>query len=260
MKGRPQYVVASALGVLALAGAAFLLFAPSSSSRDKPMAGAATTDRPTTAPTTTQSEPAPPPTTTEPAALTTPARPRLRVLLREDFSEPKKNLWFHETSDSFGETEFQNGSYRVLVKENQLLTVDQPLDAETAVLRVDVDLLEVARGTGRQSYGVVCTSGTDALTFGIDSSSGRYEIYGFRDDTGFPLAEGRARSAIGRPGRNTHIRAECGPGGRATLRVNGKKVGEGTDAEIGGFDRVGLFVESRGGTAVVFDNLVVRGG
>jgi hypothetical protein len=179
------------------------------------------------------------------------------ILYQDDFSDPSSG-WNRISTDT-GETEYDDGVYRILVNEsNTDIWSKSGRSFEDAV--IEVDAFKVG-GVRDNRFGVICraTSDDTFYTF-IISSDGYYGIGKVKGafyeligtDALLPSEEIEKGSAINR------IRAEC-IGDRLSLFVNGVKIDEVRDSELVSGE-VGLIAGTYNepGTDIRFDNFIVR--
>jgi len=179
------------------------------------------------------------------------------ILFQDDFSDPQSG-WNRVSTDT-GETDYDDGVYRILVNESNTDIWSKPGQSfEDAV--IEVDAFKVG-GVRDNRFGVICraTSDDTFYTF-IISSDGYYGIGKVKGefyeligtDALLPSEEIEQGSAINR------IRAEC-IGDRLSLFVNGVKIDEVKDTELVSGD-VGLIAGTYNepGTDIRFDNFIVR--
>ena len=179
------------------------------------------------------------------------------ILYQDDFSDPTSG-WNRVSTDT-GETEYDDGVYRILVNEsNTDIWSKSGRSFEDAV--IEVDAFKVG-GVRDNRFGVICRADSDDTfyTF-IISSDGYYGIGKVKGEfyeligsaSLLPSEEIEQGSAINR------IRAEC-IGDRLTLFVNGVKIDEVRDSELV-TGEVGLIAGTYNepGTDIRFDNFIVR--
>lgn len=179
-----------------------------------------------------------------------------QILFQDDFSDPASG-WNRVSTDT-GETEYDDGVYRIYVNEPNTDIWSHPgRRYEDAI--IEVDAFKVG-GERDNRFGLICRAkGTDSFYTFIISSDGyfgigkvkneKYEL--IDEDALLPSEVIEKGSAINR------IRAEC-VGERLTLYVNGIKIAEYLDPEFTSGD-VGLIAGTYNdpGTDIRFDNFLV---
>jgi len=128
---------------------------------------------------------------------------------------------------------------------------------------VEVDAKAIRGKPEDTSMGVVCRAGTWDSEYYLGIRPDGYAMITkmLSDSQTVTLIAGYHRGAIGRSGPTVHVRGEC-IGDKLALYVNGQKVEEATDSELGYYGWVGLFVgneaEAPPRADVSFDDFVVR--
>ena len=178
------------------------------------------------------------------------------ILFQDDFSDPESG-WNRVSTDT-GETEYDDGVYRIYVNEPNTDIWSHPGVNFDDVI-IEVDAFKVG-GERDNRFGIICRAeGTDHFYTFIISSDGYYGVgkvkqqnYELIDtDALLPSEVIEKGSAINR------IRAEC-VADRLTLFVNGIKIAEYFDSEFASGD-VGLIAGTYNepGTDIRFDNFLV---
>lgn len=178
------------------------------------------------------------------------------ILFQDDFSDPASG-WNRVSTDT-GETEYDDGVYRIFVNEPNTDIWSHPGKDYQDVI-IEVDAFKVG-GERDNRFGVICrASGTESFYTFIISSDGYYGIGKVKlenyqlidEDALLPSAEIEKGSAINR------LRAEC-VGDQLTLYVNGVQIAQYSDDEFTSGD-VGLIAGTYNepGTDIRFDNFVV---
>jgi hypothetical protein len=178
------------------------------------------------------------------------------ILLLDDFSDPESG--WNRISNPTGETDYNDGVYRILVNEPNTDIWSKP-GLKFGDTIIEVDAFKVGGGRDNR-FGVICrASGTDSFYTFIISSDGYYGI-GKVMNQNYELIGAEAllpSEAIQKGSANNRIRAECV---EDTLRmfVNGEKVAEVRDAQFGIGD-VGLIAGTyeEPDTDIRFDNFIV---
>ena len=187
------------------------------------------------------------------------------ILLQDSFSDPTSG-WDNEVFNE-GETVYDEGAYRILVKDERLqMWSNIVLEPTRKALRIDVDATQLAGGSG-DLVGAFCYT-DEASNVGyavaIAPAEQGYVVFAFRGGD-FRLLEssGEAVSAVRPVSEENELRVEClaSPDGSTvlTLAVNGEALVRAED-ETGGreFDGFGLFVDTtEGGAEALFDDIVV---
>jgi hypothetical protein len=248
---RPRWVLVAAFALFAGVATAFVLAGPTGEERPTREAAVPASEPPGT----TRK------TSSDPPSGTTAPKPAAPSVIREDFDRDD-GAWPVEVI-SGRRREYDRGGYRVSLGGNEILATEMPFDEETSALSIEVTVRELRRGRRQELYGVSCGLGAEAYLLGIDASTRSYAIYTFEGDVLRELAQERFPSAIRSGSAPNRLRAVCeldAPGqGLYSLSVNGRRVGFATDVTGEPFGGFALHVESlRGGTDVVFDDLVVR--
>jgi Domain of unknown function (DUF4328) len=186
------------------------------------------------------------------------------TLLADDFSQEGVWLLHNDSSLVF---DYEDGSYRILLKERGLWSSGRTLSEEVERMTVEADATLYRGDVRTDFYGLTClTSSRGSYLFGI-SADGYYTI-GF-DPGGDQelelnrLVENWADRRFGPDHATLRVRGEClrrGEETRLSLTVNGTSIAQATHrGSLGDFAGVEVFAYSqRGSTDVRFDNLVAR--
>jgi uncharacterized RDD family membrane protein YckC len=187
------------------------------------------------------------------------------IVVQDDFSDPSSG-WPSGPVDGTAEVGYGNGTYRIVVDQPQIVWSDGWAGQKRDALRVDVEATQLA-ADGADLVGVTCYSDFDAQVgyyVGVAPAQQGYAVYAFQgDDYRLMESANDAVDGVGPLGEENELRVEClalpqGPT-LVTLAVNGEPVvlAEDDDTTTGGFDGVGLFVDtSQGGAEVIFDDFV----
>ena len=212
-------------------------------------------------PTTAQVEA---PTATEQPILPTntpaPTEPTVNILFEDDFSDP--NSGWDRSDWASGITDYNNGTYRMLVKVPDYDIWANPGRYFEGDVRVEADVTKVA-GEYDDDYGLICRySGepsSPSYYYFIISSDG-YAVIGkvTAGENEYISDEKMTSSDAIKQGMTTNrLRADC-IGSTLTLYVNGQMVTSVTDSSFTGGDigfMAGTFEIPS--SEVSFDNLVV---
>lgn len=179
-----------------------------------------------------------------------------RLLFEDDFSDPTSG--WNRASTPSGESDYQDGVYRILVNEPNLDIWSMP-GLYFSDVRLEVDAFKVG-GERDNRFGLICRAeAQDRFYTFVISSDGyygvglvdgeRYSLLGM--DALQPSEAVRVGSAL------NHLRADC-VGTTLTLYVNGVKVAQVQDATYAIGD-VGLLAGSYAspGVDIRFDNFRV---
>jgi hypothetical protein len=178
------------------------------------------------------------------------------IMFQDDFSDPGSG-WIRVSSTT-GETEYDDGMYRIFVKEANTDIWSKPGQHFSDTI-IEVEAFKVG-GERDNRFGVICrATGTDSLYTFIISSDGYYGI-GKVEEQNYELLGAEAlmpSEDIQKGSAMNHIRAEC-IGETLTLYVNGHRIAEVRDSELAAGD-VGLIAGTYAvpGTDIRFDNFVV---
>jgi len=178
------------------------------------------------------------------------------IMFRDDFSDPGSG--WNRVSSPTGDTEYDDGVYRVFVKEANTDIWSKPGQYFGDTI-IEVEAFKVG-GERDNRFGVICrATGTDSFYTFIISSDGFFGI-GKVEEQNYELLGAEAlmpSEDIQKGSALNHIRAEC-IGETLTLYVNGHKIAEVRDSEFAAGD-VGLIAGTYDvpGTDIRFDNFIV---
>jgi len=179
------------------------------------------------------------------------------LLFQDGFDDPGSG--WDRVQDSQGQTDYENGRYRILVNaENADFWSNPGLEFSDVVIEVDA---EKAAGPDDNDFGVLCRyQDLENFYFLIISSDGYY---------GIGKVEGGKQSLLDPPqmyysediltgNATNHLTARC-EGTRLTLAVNNEVIAEARDDRFPQGD-VGLIVGtfSEPGVDIFFDNFSVK--
>ncbi len=179
-----------------------------------------------------------------------------QVLYQDDFSDPSSG-WNRVSTDT-GETEYDDGVYRIYVNEPNTDIWSHPGKSYDDAV-IEVDAFKVG-GERDNRFGLICRAkGTDSFYTFIISSDGYYGIGKVKQEK-YELIDTDAllpSEVIIKGSAINRIRAEC-VGERLTLYVNGIKIAEYFDSEFTSGD-VGLIAGTYNepGTDIRFDDFLV---
>jgi len=181
------------------------------------------------------------------------------VLFQDDFSDPSSG--WDRVSDEDGVTDYDEGSYRILVNTtNTDLWSNPDLDFDFTDTSIFVDAT-VSGGDEDNDFGLICRYRDDEnFYFFVISSDGYYGIGKVSDNVQQLVGmESMPPSEVIRQGKLTNqLQADC-IGNTLRLYVNGTLLAETQDTDFTS-GNVGLMAGSfaNPGTDVHFDNFVVR--
>ena len=179
-----------------------------------------------------------------------------QVRYQDDFSDPSSG-WNRVSTDT-GETEYDDGVYRIYVNEPNTDIWSHPGKSYDDAV-IEVDAFKVG-GERDNRFGLICRAkGTDSFYTFIISSDGYYGIGKVKQEK-YELIDTDAllpSEVIIKGSAINRIRAEC-VGERLTLYVNGIKIAEYFDSEFTSGD-VGLIAGTYNepGTDIRFDDFLV---
>jgi hypothetical protein len=179
-----------------------------------------------------------------------------KILYKDDFSDPTSG--WDQTLGFDGESNYYNGSYRIVVKDiNKDIWANPGLDFSDASIAVDAT--KVA-GPDQNDFGLICRyKNPDNYYFFIISSEQYYSIGKYRNGERFIISESppKQNDKINPGNDKNHIRADC-VGNQLTLYVNNVKLVQVTDSDFPSGD-VGLIAGTFDlpGVEILFDNFVV---
>lgn len=186
--------------------------------------------------------------------------PTSNILFSDDFSDPNSG-WDRSDWES-GVTDYNNGTYRMLVKIPNYDIWANPGQYFDGDVRVEVDATKVA-GELDDDYGLICRySGEPSAPnyyYFIISSDG-YAVIGKvgAGENGYISSEEMLPTEAIKQGLTTNrLKADC-IGSTLSLYVNGQMVASATDSEFTAGD-VGLMAGTFDipSSEIAFDNLVV---
>lgn len=180
------------------------------------------------------------------------------VLFQDDFSDPTSG--WDQVSNEEGITDYESGTYRILVNVSQIDYWANPgLNFGDVVVEVDTTK---AGGPDDNDFGVICRYlDEDNFYFFLISSDGYYAIGKTTNGEQVllqPAGQMQPSEAVFTEKAENHLRAEC-VGSHLTLVVNGNLVAETDDSSFSNGDvglMAGAFDES--GVDIRFDNFTVK--
>ncbi len=185
-------------------------------------------------------------------------KPTGQVLFKDDFSD-KTSGWDQVREDD-GISDYENGAYRIFVKDAQTDIWANPGKNFDGDVVVEVDAAKKA-GPDDNDFGVLCRyKDKSNYYFFIIGSDGYAAIGKVDHDSQILLNKGGKMVQVTIPNAKAnkyHIKAAC-VGSHLTLWVNGAKLLSAEDTTFTSGD-VGLIAGTfdDGGTDILFDNFVV---
>jgi len=187
-----------------------------------------------------------------------PQKPIKQVLFKDDFSD-KASGW-DQVRENDGISDYENGAYRIFVKDSQTDIWANPGKNFDGDVVVEVDATKKA-GPDDNDFGVICRyQDSSNYYFFVISSDGYAAIGKVDHDSQILLNKGGKMVPVTIPNADKnkyHIKAAC-VGSQLTLWVNGAKLLTAEDTTFTSGD-VGLIAGTfdNGGTDILFDNFVV---
>jgi hypothetical protein len=177
------------------------------------------------------------------------------LVFMDDFSDPLSG-WNRASTDS-GTSDFNDGSYRILVNQ-QFSDIWSTPGLYYTDVSIEVDALKVG-GERENRFGLICRANHDGYYTFLISSDGFYAVGKF-DGSEHTVIGGRAMkvsSIINQGTAQNNIRADC-IGDTLTLYINGEMVEQVYDNTFQSGD-VGLLAGTYEsvGTDILFTNFLV---
>jgi hypothetical protein len=180
------------------------------------------------------------------------------ILFQDNFSDPASS--WDEYQDEYGVTQYQNGTYQILVNEPNTDLWANPGSLVFTDTRIEVEAKRMG-GSSNNIFGIICRYQDSANFYQLlVSSDGYYDISKVQDNSRVPLSAEQLLPSEVIPQEKDliKIRADC-IGDTLSLYVDGQQVAVVQDTSFisGNIGLIaGAFQEA--GTDIAFDNLVVR--
>ena len=179
------------------------------------------------------------------------------VLFQDDFSDTDSG-WDQVDTDA-GTTDYSDGSYRILVSQEQYDAWANPGQSFDGDVIVEVDATKAA-GPDENDFGVLCHYQDVDNFYYFQITSDGYAVIGKvtgGEQSKISGDDYESAGAVHQGDAANHIRGEC-VGNTLTLIVNGEQVLTATDTDHTGGD-VGLIAGTfdTAGADIFFDNFVV---